>query len=275
MRKLCACLLVSGLMVIGCNKPSSSGTSGRTNAGAGAAAGHNENTGRTSQYGPTGTQHGATGANGGVNPQHGAAPSAVIPPAPGTTRTPGNHAGEANTGATNPTPAHQGENTPPEANVPPTALGGAPSPEQFATRAWQGDAAEVKLAKLAEQNGKSQAVKDFAQHMIQDHSKANEQLGTIMKANNWNMPEGLNQKDQREYDRLSKLKGQEFDRAYMQQMLQDHEHDIQLFQQEARSGKDAKIQGWAKKTLPVLEQHLKMAQDAAKELGITVPRKQL
>jgi putative membrane protein len=68
-------------------------------------------------------------------------------------------------------------------------------------------------------------------------------------------------------DRLSKLSGAAFDRAYMQAMLVDHRKDVNEFRMESKSGKDADVKGWAGKTLPTLEEHLKLAQDANRAVG--------
>ena len=70
----------------------------------------------------------------------------------------------------------------------------------------------------------------------------------------------------RRYDKLSKMRGAEFDRAYMRDMVQDHEKDVKKFRQEAQHGGDPDLKGFAQKTLPVLEQHLKMAHDTNKSL---------
>ena len=269
MRKLCACLLLSGLMVVGCNKPSSGNTGGRINTGNGAASGttgNNGDTNRRSNYGPTQPEHGAQGARPGANNNlHGATPpNANVPPASGNAPSPGIH---PNTRPGAEQPGALNEQRPNAA----LGEGAAMHPEQFASEAWRADAAEIKLAQLAEKNGSSDTVKTFARTMIRDHTQANEQLQGVLKANHWNAPQGMSQHDQQQYDRLAKLKGQEFDRAYIQYMLKDHEHDVRLFQQEARNLKNPELRSWVQKTLPVLEHHLHMAENAARELHIATP----
>ena len=66
---------------------------------------------------------------------------------------------------------------------------------------------------------------------------------------------------------MSKLSGEAFDRAYMQAMLADHRKDVAEFRTESSSGRDADVKSWASKTLPTLEEHLKLAQAASKVVG--------
>jgi len=131
---------------------------------------------------------------------------------------------------------------------------------QFVTKAAQGGQAEVELGQLAADKGQSQQVKDFGQKMVQDHSKANDQLKQIASQENIPLPSGLSAKDKALKDRLSKLSGAQFDLAYMQSMVQDHKEDIAEFQKEASNGKDQPVKQFAQQTLPTLQEHLHMAQ---------------
>jgi putative membrane protein len=122
--------------------------------------------------------------------------------------------------------------------------------------------AEVKLGELAEQNAHSDAVKSFGKRMRDDHSKANGELEDLAAKKNVTLPKGIDAKSKATYDRLSKLKGAEFDRAYMNAMLQDHRHDVAEFQSAAKSS-DPDVQAFASKTLPTLRSHLDEAQQIA------------
>ncbi|HMD34850.1 MAG TPA: DUF4142 domain-containing protein, partial [Vicinamibacterales bacterium] len=127
--------------------------------------------------------------------------------------------------------------------------------------------AEVELGKLAIEKASSDQVKQFGQRMIDDHGKANDELKTIAQQKNITLPTAISAKDKAERDRLTKLSGAAFDRAYMSAMLTDHKKDVSEFRVESTSGKDADIKAFAAKTLPTLEQHLKLAQDANKAVG--------
>lgn len=121
--------------------------------------------------------------------------------------------------------------------------------------------AEVKLGQLAQEKGSSQTVKDFGTRMVADHSKANEELKAVASSKNVTVPDTLNSKDQALYDRLSKLSGPQFDREYMRAMVRDHEQDVAEFRRESQSASDPQVKNFAAKTLPTLEEHLKMARE--------------
>jgi putative membrane protein len=103
--------------------------------------------------------------------------------------------------------------------------------------------------------------------MVTDHGKANDELKTLAQNKNITLPTELDPHEKAVRDRLSKLSGPSFDRAYMQAMLADHRKDVNEFRRESTSGKDPDIKAFASKTLPTLEEHLKLAQDANKAVG--------
>lgn len=134
-------------------------------------------------------------------------------------------------------------------------------PDQaFVKKAAEGGMAEVEFGKLAQQKASSPEVKNFAQRMVDDHSKANDELKAIASKKDITLPTALDSKDKATYNRLSKLSGAAFDRAYMADMVKDHRADVSDFQYEARAGQDSDVRGFASKTLPTLQDHLKEAQ---------------
>lgn len=136
-----------------------------------------------------------------------------------------------------------------------------PADQHFLTSAAQGGMAEVKLGQLALQNAQSQAVKDFGQRMVTDHGKANDELKQLATSKGVTLPGDIGAKNQKVYDRLAKLSGAAFDKSYMSDMVRDHKKDVAEFQKESRSAHDAEVKSWAAKTLPTLQEHLKMAQE--------------
>ncbi len=138
---------------------------------------------------------------------------------------------------------------------------------KFAMEAAQGGMAEVQLGNLAKDHASSDDVKKFGQQMVDDHSKANDQLKSIASQAGMTSPTDIGPKNQALMDRLSKLNGAAFDRAYMTAMVKDHKMDVADFQKEANSGKDANLKKFAADTLPTLQMHLKMAQDTASKTG--------
>ena len=127
-------------------------------------------------------------------------------------------------------------------------------------KAAEGGMAEVQMGQLAQQNGQSQAVKDFGKRMVDDHSKANDQLKQVATQQGVTLPSDLNSKDKAEYDRMSKLNGDAFDKAYAKMMVSDHKKDISEFQREASAGSNPDVKGFATQTLPTLQDHLTMAE---------------
>jgi putative membrane protein len=141
----------------------------------------------------------------------------------------------------------------------------APTSEDwtFATKAAAGGQAEVAFGQLAKENAASPAVKQFGERMITDHTQANEELMQIAKSQDLNLPKGLDAKHQAKEQQLSTTKGTAFDKAYMQDMVQDHKEDVADFRKEAEHGQDRQLKAFAAKYLPVLEQHLQMAESIA------------
>jgi putative membrane protein len=132
---------------------------------------------------------------------------------------------------------------------------------EFTHKAAEANITEVKLGQLAEQKGTTDTVKDFGKRMVTDHNTAEENLKSAASKYKINLPAALDAKDQAVYDRLSKLSGEAFDRAYARDMVRDHRTDVAEFRHEANDGKDATIKAFASQTLPTLEEHLKLARE--------------
>jgi putative membrane protein len=141
------------------------------------------------------------------------------------------------------------------------------SDRKFIEEAAKGGMAEVELAKVAQERASSPEVKQFAQRMEQDHSKANEQLRQLAQEKGVTMPAGPKLSDNHEMSKLSKLQGEEFDRAYMDHMVKDHKKDVKEFRKEAQKAKDPDVKAFAQQTAPILEEHLQLAQNADAAVG--------
>jgi len=139
----------------------------------------------------------------------------------------------------------------------------------FAKEAAQGGMAEVKLGQLAQEKGSSESVKSFGKRMVDDHSKAGDKLKEVASRENVTLPTDISAKDQAIYDRLSKLSGSAFDRAYARDMVKDHETDVAAFEKEANAGKTDSLKSFASETLPTLQDHLKQAKEMMKSVGAT------
>jgi putative membrane protein len=137
----------------------------------------------------------------------------------------------------------------------------APTDAKFAAEAASGGMAEVKLGELAQQKGSSASVKAFGQRMVVDHTKAGDDLQKVAQEQGMTLPEKISKTDQMTYDRLAKLDGAQFDAAYAQAMLQDHQTDVAAFEKQASSGSNAALKAFASRTLPTLKEHLKLAKE--------------
>src|SRR3954469_9307461 len=133
----------------------------------------------------------------------------------------------------------------------------------FATEAAHGGLAEVQMGELALQKASSPQVKEFAQRMVRDHTQANQDLMQLGKSENLTLPTQLDAKHKSEMDRLSAMSGNAFDAAYMQHMVQDHKKTVADFQKQAQSGSDPALKSFAQKYLPIIQQHLQMAETSA------------
>jgi len=156
----------------------------------------------------------------------------------------------------------------------PEAKPGTPAPHQpntsdrvFAVAAAQGGLAEVALGKLAEAQGGSDAVRDFGRRMVRDHGKANNRLAGLAKAAGIDLPDRMDPEHQAIHDKLKGLKGDDFDRAYVASQIADHQVTAQLLEYEIGSGQDRGLKGFASDTLPVVFQHLQMAQGLHTEMA--------
>jgi putative membrane protein len=137
----------------------------------------------------------------------------------------------------------------------------------FVMEAAEGSMAETELGQLAADKASNAKVKEFGQRMVTDHGKAGDELKTLAASKHITLPTAINAKAKATKDRLSKLSGAAFDRAYMADMVKDHQMDAVAFHKEATSGHDAEIKAWAGKTASVVDEHLKMARDIQKEIA--------
>jgi predicted outer membrane protein len=130
---------------------------------------------------------------------------------------------------------------------------------EFARKAAQDGMAQVTLAQLAEEKAANTTVKRFAKRMVEENTRATDQLKDAALKANIPLPTNLDPKDQATYDALAKLSGADFDKAYAKEMVKDHQQDVTEFRDEANSGRKSAIKTFAMHNLPVRQQHLKMA----------------
>lgn len=149
-----------------------------------------------------------------------------------------------------------------------TARRTSSSDSSFLRNAAQEGMTEVELARVAQDQASSPEVRQLAQQMLDDHSNSNQRLRQIARDQNVSLPTQLDVSHRAQLDRLATLRGESFDRQYIQTMLDAHERTIDLYDREARSGSNAQVRTFARDTLPTLRQHLQLARTTASDLGI-------
>jgi putative membrane protein len=132
---------------------------------------------------------------------------------------------------------------------------------EFAVDATDGGLYEVQVATLAVKKATSPQVKQFAQMMVDDHTKANNELRSLAEQKGIALPDVLSENCQKKYyDLDQKAQGAEFDKAYIDLMVKDHKDDIDKFEKEANKGEDPELKLWASEKLAALRHHLEEAE---------------
>ena len=184
--------------------------------------------------------------------------------------------------ATAPGPGTSASNLPPSAGAATAAAAKAPvdksasksaaslshADREFAIKAAQAGLAEVAAGKLAASNAANAEIKKFGEHMAQDHAKANDELMQIAQSKSLALPAEPDRSHQRMARQLQGLSGDKFDKTYMREAgVKDHKAAYALFSNEATKGKDPELRAFAQKTLPAIQEHMKMAQQLAQLSG--------
>lgn len=130
----------------------------------------------------------------------------------------------------------------------------------FIAKAAAGGRAEVELGNLAMAKTTNSSVKDFANMMVTDHTRSNEELMAMAKNKSFMLADSLDGEHKAKADNLRNLSGAEFDRAYAATMVEAHQKMLSLMRTEASTGVDANLKDFATKTAPVVQTHLEHAQ---------------
>ena len=129
----------------------------------------------------------------------------------------------------------------------------------FAVKAADAGLAEIELGKLALEKATAQRIKDFAQQMVSDHQKANEELMAIATRLNITLPPVVSEDHVDKQRKLRDKSGEAFDEDYMDLMVKDHDRAVSLFEDAASDARNADLQAFAAKTLPTLKKHFEEA----------------
>lgn len=129
----------------------------------------------------------------------------------------------------------------------------------FMRDAAMGGIMEVELGKMATEKGASDAVKQFGQRMVDDHTRVNAELTQLAASKGMSLPTELGAKHKTDVTNLSSLSGAEFDKAYAKLMVSSHKKKVSAFEKQSKGGADAELKAFAAKTLPGVQEHLQMA----------------
>ena len=127
------------------------------------------------------------------------------------------------------------------------------SAEEFATTAASSDMFEITSSELAKEKGRSDAVKEFADQMIADHTRASQELAVAAEAAGVNLPGAMIEKHAAQVEQLDALPGDQFDAAYIDAQVAAHEEALALMQGYAEGGDNEALKAHAAKTAPIIE----------------------
>jgi putative membrane protein len=128
----------------------------------------------------------------------------------------------------------------------------------------QANMAEVEAGKLALEKAQDPKVKEFAQHMIEDHTKMLQEVQSLAQSKGVELPGAPDAKHQKGMKKLESASGANFDREYVRAMVRDHRDALKLARRTAKSAQDGELKSSAEKAAPEIQDHLKMAQDLSK-----------
>jgi putative membrane protein len=122
----------------------------------------------------------------------------------------------------------------------------------------------MEAGKLAVQRASSEGVKKFGQHSVEHHTQMNEELTKLAGTKGVTLPRQMSKEQRAALDKVTKLSGPDFDKAYLEMEISHHSRDLSGFQKEAKDGKDPDVKAWAAKVVAAIEEHLEMARGLSK-----------
>jgi putative membrane protein len=140
------------------------------------------------------------------------------------------------------------------------------STSEFMTKVADVGMTEVKLGQMAQDKGSNQRIKDFGAMMVKDHSAAGDELKSLANQKNVTLPSTVGNDHQKKIDDLNKKTGKDFDKAYIDAMVDGHQSTVNDFEKASKNTKDADVKAWIDKTLPTLRMHLDSARAIKKDI---------
>ena len=125
---------------------------------------------------------------------------------------------------------------------------------------------EVKLGRIAQEKANSKRIRDFGEMMAKDHTQAGDELKSLARRKNVALPDSIGSEHRNKIDNLEKKNAKDFDRAYIDMMVDGHQSTVNDFEKASNNTKDPDVKAWVDKTLPTLKMHLDSAKAIQKAI---------
>ncbi len=141
------------------------------------------------------------------------------------------------------------------------------SDQTFLKEAAVANMSEVEMGRVGLRNADSDRVKAFSQKMVDDHTKANEEVKTLARSKSVAIPMELPSDKRAMVNTMSKKNGMDFDHAFIDHMVEGHQKVVDMFERQSKTGEDAAVRAFAARMLPTLRGHLQLAKDIQTSMG--------
>jgi putative membrane protein len=139
--------------------------------------------------------------------------------------------------------------------------------EQYMTKTAHGLVSEVAMGQMAQKSAADERVKQFGKRMVDDHGKDLESLKQLAGQKNVTLPDAMDHGQKKEYDKLSKLSGKEFDKEYVKYEAKDHKEDVEDQGKEMKSTSDADLKKFSTAALDTVSKHKEIIDDLQRTLA--------
>jgi putative membrane protein len=153
-------------------------------------------------------------------------------------------------------------------NGPAAGASAGPSMDKaFVKKALEGSMAEVQMGQLALQKSSDDQVKQFAQRMVDDHGKMVDQMKPVAEQMGVKVPDSPSKGQMKSMEKMKALSGDDFDKAYIKDMVKDHKKDSSEFKQEAQSTQNPQLKELVTQGSQTIDSHLQQIQQIAQSKG--------
>ncbi|HEX6434763.1 MAG TPA: DUF4142 domain-containing protein [Gemmatimonadales bacterium] len=127
---------------------------------------------------------------------------------------------------------------------------------------------QIQLAELARDRAKNNAVRNYAERELEDHTRLQRQWINMANSNGFPLKEGMGSSHREKVDQLRKANGNNVDRTYMTLMIQQHQDEVSYLQKEGRAARSPQVRQMVNRSLSTFEQHLELAKQVGRQVGV-------